>query len=225
MVRSRSTRQTREAGCPRSRNHGHAARRPVLFLVQPGFEHDAVDEQDVGRLRFDLAGGRILVLVVDPTLALGGGQFDDLAAVFLAVGIGHVRQVLADDRRVVGMGQHDAGLDVAHVDVQRALDEFRILGRDAFHDFVLALGLDHGGAALGHGDRIFLGRFGSQRARAGQQEGGRDYGGGQLHRMSFREKKDRSECCLFAFRTLRRGPSRVVVLTQVAPDVPPQRQR
>jgi hypothetical protein len=66
------------------------------------------------------------------------------------------------------MGQHDAGLGVAQVDVQRALDEVRILGIDAFHHLVLALGLDQRGAAFGHGDRVFFGRVGGQRGGAGQ---------------------------------------------------------
>jgi hypothetical protein len=47
------------------------------------------------------------------------------------------------------------------------------------HHFVLALGLDHGGAAFGHGDGVFLGRFVGQRGGADQAQGGS--GSEQLH--------------------------------------------
>jgi hypothetical protein len=40
------------------------------FLVDAGFQHDVADAQDVGGLGFDLAGGGVLVLVVDPAVAL-----------------------------------------------------------------------------------------------------------------------------------------------------------
>src|SRR4051812_12141606 len=54
----------------------------ALLLVDARFEHDVVDPQDVGGLGLDLAAGGILVLVIDPALALRLRQLDDLAPVF-----------------------------------------------------------------------------------------------------------------------------------------------
>jgi hypothetical protein len=137
--------------------------------------------QDVRRLRLDLAADGVLVHVVDPALALGGGQLDDLAAVHLAAGVRHVGQVLADDRRVDRVRQHDAGVDVADIDIQLALHEGGILLAQLLVQRVLAMGLEERGAPFGHCDRVLLGGF------VGGEGGGHRQGGQRAGQQSFHD--------------------------------------
>src|SRR5690606_24276164 len=163
---------------PSERAFWVSAERPGGLLVDAAAHDHVADTADIGGLAFHLAGFRILEHIVLPAVAALAGNFHALLDIALAVRIGGVDLVLADQGRVAAVRQHGS-VHAIDEDVEVADDEFAVRIVDLAETGLASARLQHGGGLVHQGLRVVGGT-----AREGA-DGLLERGGGTVQQIRF----------------------------------------